>query len=120
MGCTGDRQTIEDKMMLLKLKRLEVQFTKDKELEKLEEIDGKPIRKMKIPDYIDPEFAEEKNFPTGWENESDKDNDSDIGSDSEDENKRAKRKGKKSKTKKDSKKKEKKEKNKRKKDKKKK
>ena len=66
MGCAGDVQTVKDQMMILKLQRMEVQMAKEKEIKKLSEIDGRPIKSGNIPDYIDPEFAKEKNIVTDY------------------------------------------------------
>ena len=60
MGCAGEREKIEDKMMLMKLERMEVQMEKEKELKKLSELEGHTIKRQHIPDYIDPAFAREK------------------------------------------------------------
>ena len=60
MGCAGEREKIEDKMMLMKLERMEVQMEKEKELKKLSELEGHKIKRKQIPDYIDPTFAREK------------------------------------------------------------
>ena len=112
MGCTADRQTIEDQIMLLKLERMEVQMAKDKEIKKLSELEGRPIQGTEIPDYLDPEFMDGKNLPTGC------DEDKESESEKEDENKETKKKEKQKKKK--DKKKDKKDKEKNKKDKKKK
>ena len=92
MGCTGDRQTIEDKMMVLKLERMEVQMAKDKEIQKLSIMDGKPIKTTNIPDYIAPELSDEKN--SSEESESDE-------NESEEDNKKKKKKEKRKKRKKE-------------------
>jgi len=60
MGCSGAREKIEDKMMILKLERMEIKMEKEKELSKLSEMVGHKIKPGKIPDYIDPKFAKEK------------------------------------------------------------
>ena len=60
MGCAGEREKIEDKMMLMKLERMEIQMEKEKELKKLSDIEGHEIKGPHIPDYIDPKFAREK------------------------------------------------------------
>ena len=60
MGCAGAKEKIEDKMMLVKLERMEVQMEKEKELKKLSELEGHSIKRSHIPDYIDPKFAKEK------------------------------------------------------------
>ena len=62
MGCSGDKEKLEDQMMLVKLKRMEIQMEKEKELKKLSEIEGKPVKRGIVPDYIDPVFAREKNL----------------------------------------------------------
>ena len=66
MGCSGDIQAIKDKMMLIKLERMEIQMAKEKEIKKLSEIEGHPIERENIPDYIDPAFAREKNISTDY------------------------------------------------------
>ena len=96
MGCTGERQTIEDQMMLLKLERMEIQMEKDKKIKILSEIEGRTIKDTEIPDYIDPKFADGKNLPTGC----DEGSESSSESDNDDENKESKKKEK-SKKKKD-------------------
>ena len=60
MGCAGAREKIEDRMMLVKLERMEIQMEKEKELKKLSELEGHSIKRSHIPDYIDPKFAKEK------------------------------------------------------------
>ena len=60
MGCAGDREKIEDKMMLMKLERMEIQMEKEKQLKILSDIEGHEIKRNHIPDYIDPKFAREK------------------------------------------------------------
>ena len=60
MGCGSPREKIEDEMMVYKLERMSIQMEKEKELKKLAEIEGHPIERSKIPDYIDPQFAKEK------------------------------------------------------------
>ena len=60
MGCAGAREKIEDKMMLMKLERMEIQMEKEKELKKLAELEGHTIKRSHVPDYIDPKFAKEK------------------------------------------------------------
>ena len=64
MGCAGDVQAVKDQILLLKLKRMEVQMEKEKEIKKLSDIEGRPIKMGNIPDYIDPEFAKERNMAT--------------------------------------------------------
>ena len=62
MGCSGPREKLEDKMMLMKLERMEIQMEKEKELSKLSQIEGHKIKPCHVPDYIDPKFAKEKNI----------------------------------------------------------
>ena len=62
MGCSGAKEKLEDRMMLIKLARMEIQMEKEKELKKLSEMEGKQISRVGIPDYIDPEFAKQKNL----------------------------------------------------------
>ena len=66
MGCAGAKETLEDKMLLMKLDRLEIQMRKEIELKKLNEKYGEPIRKSIVPDYIDPEFAKEYNLDENY------------------------------------------------------
>ena len=67
MGCAGAKETLEDKMLLMKLDRLEIQMRKEVELKKLNEKYGEPIRKSIVPDYIDHEFAKEYNLDENYE-----------------------------------------------------
>ena len=60
MGCAGEKEKLEDKMMLMKLERMELQMEKEKQLKKLSELEGHEIKRNHIPDYIDPKFAREK------------------------------------------------------------
>ena len=62
MGCSGARENIQEKIMFLKLKRIEIRIEKEKELNKLSEIEGHKIKPSQIPDYIDPKFARENNI----------------------------------------------------------
>ena len=59
MGCG---HSMEDKVFLAKLDRLEIQVKKEKELKKLSEMEGKPVKRGIVPDYIDPVFAKERNL----------------------------------------------------------
>ena len=74
MGCSGEAQKIKDKMMLMKLARMEIQMAKEKELKKLSEIEGHPVTRSNIPDYIDPDFARENNIATDYKLINNKDN----------------------------------------------
>ena len=59
MGCGDIKDKLEDKMMLIKIQRMELRMEREKELKKLEDMDGHQIKKSQIPDYIDPTFAQE-------------------------------------------------------------
>ena len=62
MGCSGEKEKLQDKMMLMKLERMEIQLEKEKQLKKLSELEGRLIKGNNIPDYIDPNFAKEKHI----------------------------------------------------------
>ena len=62
MASVGDVQAVKDQIMLLKIKRMEVQIAKEKEIKKLSDIENHPIKRATIPDYISPEFAKERNI----------------------------------------------------------
>ena len=59
MGCEMTREKLEDKMIEIKLRRMEIVMEKDKELKNLAQMLGKSVKKTYIPDYIDPKFAKE-------------------------------------------------------------
>ena len=67
MGCASDKEKLEDEMMLSKLKRMEIQMEKEKELKKLSEMQGQPVKRGIVPDYIDPVFAQENKLYEGDE-----------------------------------------------------
>lgn len=52
MGCTNARENIEDKMMLLKLKRIRIRMERDRLLKRLKKIDGHEIEIKEVPDYL--------------------------------------------------------------------
>ncbi len=87
MGCAGEKAKLEDKIMLMKLERMEVQMEKEKQLKKLSELEGHEIKRNHIPDYIDPKFAREKQIY-------DDDDDENIGDKKTDESLRKNKKGK--------------------------
>ncbi len=62
MGCSNAREKLEDQMMNLQIKRLEIQMEKYNQMKKLSKIEKHEIRQSFIPDYIDPNFAELHNF----------------------------------------------------------
>ena len=61
MGCSSQREKLENEMMNVQIMRLEVQMEKYNLLKKLSEIDNQKFEHINvIPDYIDPKFAVEK------------------------------------------------------------
>ena len=67
MGCGSVREKLEDQMMVYKLERMEIQMEKEKELKKLSEMQGQPVKRGIVPDYIDPVFAQENKLYEGDE-----------------------------------------------------
>lgn len=68
MGCEDTKDKLEEKMMLIKIDRMEVRMEREKQLKKLAAIEGHEIKKKQIPDYIDPTFAKEKGIYEEKEN----------------------------------------------------
>ena len=61
MGCSSQREKLENEMMNMQIMRLEVQMEKYNHLKRLSEIDNQKFEHINvIPDYIDPKFAVEK------------------------------------------------------------
>ena len=61
MGCSSQREKLENEMMNVQIMRLEVQMEKYNHLKRLSEIDNQKFEHINvIPDYIDPKFAVEK------------------------------------------------------------
>ena len=61
MGCSSQREKLENEMMNMQIMRLEVQMEKYNLLKRLSEIDNQKFEHINvIPDYIDPKFAVEK------------------------------------------------------------
>ena len=61
MGCSSQREKLENEMMNMQIMRLEVQMEKYNHLKRLSEIDNQKFECINvIPDYIDPKFAVEK------------------------------------------------------------
>ena len=52
MGCGDSREKIEDEMIKLKFKRAQIQMERNKNIQKLEEIENRKIKTPVIPDYI--------------------------------------------------------------------
>ena len=61
MGCSGEKEKLEDRILLMKLDRMEIQMQKEIALKKLAD-KGVAIKQGFIPDYIDPVFAKENNI----------------------------------------------------------
>ena len=61
MGCSGEKEKLEDRILLMKLDRMEIQMQKEIALKKLVD-KGVAVKQGFIPDYIDPVFAKENNI----------------------------------------------------------
>ena len=53
MGCSGEKEKLEDRILLMKLDRMEIQMQKEIALKKLAD-KGVAVKQGFIPDYIDP------------------------------------------------------------------
>ena len=60
MGCGSPKKDVENQMMIMQLERVNIQMERVQNLKLLEEMDGCKRKVNSIPDYIDPQFAEEK------------------------------------------------------------
>lgn len=58
MGCSNAREKLENQMMNMQMKRLEIQMEKYNQMQELSKIEKKKVRPSFIPDYIDPKFAQ--------------------------------------------------------------
>ena len=61
MGCGNPKKEIENQMMIMQLERVNIQMERAKNLKLLEDIDGFKRKAISIPDYIDPEFSQQRN-----------------------------------------------------------
>jgi hypothetical protein len=61
MGSSGEKEKLEDRILLMKLDRMEIQMQKEIALKKLAD-KGVAVKQGFIPDYIDPVFAKENNI----------------------------------------------------------
>ena len=52
MGCSGEKEKLEDRMMLIKLARMEIQMEKEKELKKLSEMEEIYQKISKVNIYL--------------------------------------------------------------------
>ena len=55
MGCTSTREKLESKMLVLKLERILIKQERKKMMKALEEIVGGTVKRISVPNYIDPE-----------------------------------------------------------------
>ena len=60
MGCGSPQKDLENQIMVMKLERVNIQMERVQNLKLLEEMDGCKRKINSIPDYIDPQFAEEQ------------------------------------------------------------
>ena len=61
MGCGNSKEKVEDEMMKMKMKRIELQMERYNQLQLLKEIDGSEIKPPVIPDYLDPKYINNNN-----------------------------------------------------------
>ena len=59
MGCGNPKEKVEYEMMKMKMARIELQMERQKQLEKLKNIEGKEMKTPEIPDSIDQNFINE-------------------------------------------------------------
>lgn len=55
MGCTSTKEKLESKMLVLKLERVLIKQERKKMMKALEEIVGGTVKRISVPNYIDPE-----------------------------------------------------------------
>jgi hypothetical protein len=53
MGCASSREKIESRMLILKLKRIEIKQEREERIKALEKLTGKEIKRKSVPDYIE-------------------------------------------------------------------
>jgi len=53
MGCSSSREKIESRMLILKLKRIEIKQEREERIKALEKLTGKEIKRKSVPDYIE-------------------------------------------------------------------
>ena len=68
MGCGSTREKLENRMLELKLKKIEIKKEREERIKDLERITGKPVKRDIIPDYID--SSNDKNEEINSENSS--------------------------------------------------
>ena len=66
MGCSGEREDLEEQIMLMKFDRMVIQLQKELAMKKLSD-KGVAVKQGFIPDYIDPSFAKENKIYEGDE-----------------------------------------------------
>ena len=66
MGCIDAREKIQNKISLLKLARFQIEKERKENLKLLEKLEGHPITRTPIPDYI---IIENKNSNLNYKDE---------------------------------------------------
>ena len=61
MGCAGEKEKLEDEILLMKLDRMEIQLQKELAMKQLSK-KGVAVKQGHIPDFVDPVFAKENNI----------------------------------------------------------
>lgn len=60
MGCSTTREKLESKMLMLKLRRVEIKQERQERIKDLQKITGKEVSREPIPDYVDHSDDEEE------------------------------------------------------------
>ena len=70
MGCSTTREKLEYRMLVLKLKKIEINQEREERIKDLQRITGKPVIRNEIPDYIDysNDMNDELNSEKSYEN----------------------------------------------------
>ena len=70
MGCSTTREKLESRMLVLKLKKIEINQEREERIKDLQRITGKPVIRNEIPDYIDysNDMNDELNSEKSYEN----------------------------------------------------
>ena len=70
MGCSTTREKLESRMLVLKLKKIEINQEREERIKDLQRITGKPVIRNEIPDYIDysNDMNDELNNEKSYEN----------------------------------------------------
>ena len=59
MGCSSIKEKLENEIIKLEIKKIEIQMEKYNQLQKLAKIENHEIRPNIIPDHIEPELSKE-------------------------------------------------------------